>query len=246
MQKIKIANRIHLIMAQAKLIKSHFDSMADIGTDHGYLPYLMHFDGLVDLSILCDINEGPLKNARKTFLKHSQFKVDFRLGSGIEPLTKGEVELVVIAGMGGGLVQDIMNHDIEKSKSYPFYLIQPMTEQKQLRQFLMDNNFEILWDSFFTDANKYYELIVVSTVAGSNSSSDHNLVAVPCEDLEFGYRFRKDQVDHYFDFLNNKRNKYLHILNQVSKDKTSNKDKILECEEKLNSISKIEQSIKSL
>lgn len=245
MQKNKIAKRIYLMMKQAKLLKPHYTSVADIGTDHGYLPYLMHVDGMMTSSILCDINKGPLENAKKTFEKHLKYSVDFRLGSGIEPLSPHESELVVIAGMGGGLIQEILMKDLDKAKTYPYYLIQPMTEQQQLRQFLLDNGFSIMWDSYFTDSNKHYELIIVSTIDTSHLAQEIDFIDIPCEDLEFGFRIRKNQIEDYYHFLNNKRNKYQHILNQISSESIHN-SKILECETKLKSISTIELAFKSL
>ncbi|GAB6109522.1 tRNA (adenine(22)-N(1))-methyltransferase [Fusibacter bizertensis] len=245
MQKNKIANRIHLMMKQAKILKPHYTSMADIGTDHGYLPYLMHADGMINSSILCDINKGPLENAKKTFEKNLKYSVDFRLGSGIEPLSPHETELVVIAGMGGGLIQEILLKDLDKSKSFPYYLIQPMTEQQQLRQFLLNHNFNILWDSYFTDSNKHYELLIVSTHEENPLIPKDDFISIPCSDLEFGFKIRKSQIEAYYNFLENKKNKYLHILNQISNDSMYD-TKILECETKLKNISSIELAFKSL
>lgn len=244
MQKNKISNRIHLIAKQAKILKPYFLSIADIGTDHGYLPYVMHSDDSIGSSILCDINNGPLENAKKSFEGHDQYPVEFRLGSGIEPLEPKESELVVIAGMGGGLIQDILMNDLEKSKSYPYFLIQPMTEQDQLRSFLIDNGFNILWDHFFIDAKKHYELIVVSTNFDTDEEYKYDLISIPCNDLEFGKRIRKSQVDAYLEFLENKKSKYEYILNQVTKNNYN--EKVTMCNTKLSTILTIEQTLKTL
>ena len=152
MQSFKASKRMKDIVEQAKKLNTRFHKMADIGTDHGYLPRLMFDENLTENSILCDINPGPLKNAEKTFIgtKYTNH-VEFRLGSGVEPLSAGEVDLVVIAGMGGGLILDILSKEIVKSKSFPYLILQPQTEQNLLRQWLIDENFTILWEHYLVD-----------------------------------------------------------------------------------------------
>ena len=79
--------------------------IADIGTDHGYIPVYLLNKGHVDFAILADVNKGPLENARSE-VRHNNLtdKVDLRLGSGIEVLNENEVDEVIIAGMGLSLI----------------------------------------------------------------------------------------------------------------------------------------------
>ena len=116
MQKNKISKRLLALKEYASKINHPLSCIADIGTDHGYLPYACYQSGLISKSILCDINQGPLDNAIQTF-KASPYEntVSFRLGSGLEPLEVGEVDLVFIAGMGGGLIRDLLANAPHKS-----------------------------------------------------------------------------------------------------------------------------------
>ena len=239
MQKFKISFRLKTLIDQAKLIPIDIRKIADIGTDHGYLPYKMFENNLIQQSILCDINDGPLENAKQTF-KNSTYNehATFRLGSGIKPLNNGEVDVVFIAGMGGGLIQNILTENLDKTKSFAYYVLQPMTEQSQLRTWLLENNFEILWDHFFTDANKHYEMCVVSTKLTSTTQIDS--YEIPGGDLEFGKRILITQIPNYLNFLHFKSKKYQIISNQIHKEgNNDNSDKINMCHDKLKMIQMI-------
>ena len=94
---MKLTNRLLKI---ASLVNEN-KRLADIGTDHGYIPVYLLNEGKINFAILADINKGPLENARSEVKRNKlEDKVDLRLGSGIEVLKKGEVDEVIIAGMG--------------------------------------------------------------------------------------------------------------------------------------------------
>lgn len=268
MQKIKVSKRIEVLMNQAALLNSHFNTIADIGTDHGYLPLIMFEHRLTEKGILCDINQGPLNHAQNTFkdtlYDHS---VDFRLGSGIEPLNNNEAELVFIAGMGGNLIKEILEKNLEKSLSNKYYILQPMTEQDRLRDWLINNGFNILWDHFTEDAHKHYEIIVVApkiknsgeTIAldkiqlhkynldlDSDSDLNSNLNSgFDLKDLEFGTTILKNQLNDYLHFLSFKEKKYKTIFNQIQKEAkgTETQSKIALCNNKLMMIQKIRENL---
>lgn len=245
MQKFKISGRLNALMEQAAKLNKKLTSIADVGTDHGYLPYTMFDKQMIEKSILCDINKGPLENAIQTFEGTDYAKLaTFRLGSGIEPLKDGEVDLIYIAGMGGGLIQEILSKNLEKSKSFAFFVLQPMTEQEPLRSWLLENGFNILWDHFIKDAHKDYEMIVVTT--GSNEEvgiSDYDLIPIVGEDLEFGKAILRSQVKDYFVFLDFKEKKYQNILSKIKNSEPS--EKVTFCTEKLETLSKIRLSFRA-
>ncbi len=183
--KYKPSNRIKAIVAQAKQLKDHYESMADIGTDHGYLPRLMLEKSLVDRCILCDINEDPLKNASTTFDATAYLdQVSFRLGSGIEPLMHSEVELVVVAGMGGGLILEILSQDFSKTKDVPYLILQPQTEQNLLREWLITqqfndiiiNNDTLLFIVF--NENIYLDHFIIKRIIGINKHRYFSLFCI--------------------------------------------------------------------
>ncbi|MEG1870897.1 MAG: class I SAM-dependent methyltransferase, partial [Peptostreptococcaceae bacterium] len=119
--------------------------VADIGTDHGYIPVYLLNKGTIPFAILADVNKGPLENARKE-VRHNALldKVDLRLGSGIEVLQKYEVDEIIIAGMGGILISELLESKLEVAYSVDRLILQPMQAQDELRKYLLNNGFEIL------------------------------------------------------------------------------------------------------
>lgn len=143
--------------------------VADIGTDHGYIPVYLLNKGTVPFAILADVNKGPLENARKE-VRHNKLsdKTDLRLGSGIEVLNKGEVDEVIIAGMGGILISELLEAKKEVSHSVEKLILQPMQAQEELRKYLLNNGYEILDEVLVKEDFRVYE-IIVARYTGKNT-----------------------------------------------------------------------------
>ncbi|MDY4129195.1 class I SAM-dependent methyltransferase [Peptostreptococcus porci] len=134
--------------------------IADIGTDHGYIPISLLLDKKISFAILSDINRGPLNNAKKEVTKNNvQNYVDLRLGSGMETLRDGEVDQVIIAGMGGILISEIIEKKIELSKNLDKLILQPMQAPEELRRYLSKNGFKIIDEHFVREDHRIYEII---------------------------------------------------------------------------------------
>ena len=143
--------------------------VADIGTDHGYIPVYLLNQGKVPYAILADVNKGPLENARGE-VRHNKLldKVDLRLGSGIEVLEKGEVDEVIIAGMGGILISELLEAKLEVAHSVDKLILQPMQAQNELRKYLLNNGFEILNEVLVKEDFRIYE-IIIAKYSGKNT-----------------------------------------------------------------------------
>lgn len=116
----------------------------------------------IDYAILSDINKGPLANAQKEVNRlNLSEKVDLRLGSGIEILKIGEVEEVIIAGMGGILISELIESKIDICKNLKKMILQPMQAQEELRKYLYENNFEILDEHIVAEDFRIYEIMEV-------------------------------------------------------------------------------------
>ena len=119
------------------------ENICDIGTDHAYIPIRLASLEKIKKCIATDKNKGPLEIAYNNVKKHNfENLIELRLGEGLEPIEENECELIIIAGMGGKLIGDIIEKDIEKSKTFKF-LLQPMNAQKELRERLIKNGFKI-------------------------------------------------------------------------------------------------------
>lgn len=137
-------------------------SVADIGTDHGFLPCHLVSEGICNRAIAADINEGPLSSARENIKKAGlEDKIITVLSDGLDKVPTEGVSDVIIAGMGGGLIAQILQ------KAGDFYsanfILQPMTKIEYLRAWLWDNSFEILSETACKDGFYYTVMQVKHT-----------------------------------------------------------------------------------
>lgn len=133
--------------------------IADIGTDHGYVPIELLNENKINKAIAVDINELPLQKA----MINSEFenvadKMDFRIGSGLTVLKRGEVNGVIIAGMGGILIKEIMQKSIDIVKSLDFLILQPAQNPEILREYIYSGNYSIIKEDLEReDDGRFYE-----------------------------------------------------------------------------------------
>ncbi|MFW2491409.1 tRNA (adenine(22)-N(1))-methyltransferase [Clostridium chromiireducens] len=139
----------------------------DVGTDHGYIPIYLVRNGIAEKVIASDINKDPLKKAQiNAALDGVSDKIDLRLGGGLAPLKNREAEAVIIAGMGGNLIRDILEADFNKVKNLKYLILQPAQNPEVLREYLYSSDYEILDEDLCLDEGKYYELFKVRHKSG--------------------------------------------------------------------------------
>lgn len=134
----------------------------DVGTDHGYIPIELIKRNIADKVIASDINKDPLKKAKINIsLEGLSNKIDLRLGGGLEPLKDKEAQGILIAGMGGNLIRDILENDMSKVKNIDYLILQPAQNPEVLREYLYTGNYEVIDEDICLDEGKYYELFKV-------------------------------------------------------------------------------------
>ena len=159
--KIKLSKRLQAIADMVIRDKA----CADIGTDHGYVPAYLYEQKICPKVILCDVAEGPLDIAKKNVSDFSLDIDDFRLGDGISVLKDSEVSSVIIAGMGGELIQAILEDDINKSHSFERIILQPRTKCDELRLWLSENGFSICDYALAEENGRICEIFAVESKA---------------------------------------------------------------------------------
>ena len=202
---MKLTNRLLRI---ASLVSKN-KRLADIGTDHGYIPVYLLNENKIDFAILADINKGPLENARKEVRRNKlEDKVDLRLGSGIEVLKKDEVDEIIIAGMGGILISDLLEANKEVAHSVDKLILQPMQAQEELREYLLNNGYEILDECLEKEDFRIYE-IIVAKYTGKNTVVEDNIY------YEVGKKLIENNDELLGEFIDNKIKKYNNIINKL-------------------------------
>ena len=134
--------------------------VADIGTDHGYVPISLVERGKVSKAIAMDVRKGPLSKAME-HIKESglEEKIQTRLSDGMEQLKEGEVDSVIIAGMGGELIVKILRNASHILPSIKELILQPQSEIYKVREELHRLGFCIEKESMLLDEGKYYTVI---------------------------------------------------------------------------------------
>jgi len=112
-------------------------------------------------AIACDVNAKPLEKAKKTIKDYGfDRSIETRLGSGLSVLKPGEVEAIVIAGMGGLLIRDLLEAQPEVADAAKKLVLQPMNNQSAVRRYLEIHGFKIICEELAQEGDRIYEIIV--------------------------------------------------------------------------------------
>lgn len=137
-------------------------SVADIGTDHGYIPIYLVKQGIINKAIAMDVNEGPLERARMHIIGYGlKNQIEVRLSNGFAKLQCGEVDTAIIAGMGGGLTIRILMEGKEVVDSLSYLILQPQSEIDEVRKYLWEQNLKILREDMVQEDGKFYPIMLV-------------------------------------------------------------------------------------
>lgn len=147
--------------------------LADVGTDHAYLPLWLLKSGKISYAIASDINENPLKSGESNAKIYGEKNIEFRLGSGLEPFTaEDKITDVVIAGMGGEIIgETITQSPLTKDKDLNL-ILQPMTRSEELIKYLYKNGFEIKTQNCVICKGKCYTVMSACFTGGSPETDD--------------------------------------------------------------------------
>ncbi|MDD4200136.1 MAG: class I SAM-dependent methyltransferase [Eubacteriales bacterium] len=171
----KLTDRLQLMADQIE----KGETMADIGTDHGFLPLYLRDNGISPKVIMCDISEPSLAKAKAAAGEY-QFgnELDFRVGDGLDTVDCGEVNVIVIAGMGGLLIRDILSRNMKKTCSFDKFILQPRNNSGLLRYWLANNCFDITSNLLVREGKFICEIIVAIPTKSSEKANNP-----PVEDL---------------------------------------------------------------
>lgn len=173
---LRLSDRLQMIADQIE----PGETMADIGCDHGFLPIYLRLAGKSPKAIVADVSALSLAKAASNASLHGfcaeaaagvgmrmaadargkdDAGMDFRAGNGLFVLAPGEVDAVVIAGMGGKLIRDIMAADLEHTCSFKRFVLQPRIGQGHLRKWLLRHGFAIINEGLVTEGAHIAEII---------------------------------------------------------------------------------------
>ncbi len=194
---IKISDRL-MVMA---ILVGNLKTVADIGTDHGFLPiYLNQLEERKKI-ILTDISEKSLNKSKENVyfhLKNRDAVFDFRVGDGLDVLEENEVEAVCIGGMGGFLIATILAENFEIAHSLKRIILQPRNGQGKLRWWLENSGFKITANKVVMEGKVPCEIILAEQDVNCKIDKPANLENYNrlTEKEKLKYYFRKEMMYH--------------------------------------------------
>lgn len=182
--------------------------VADIGTDHAYLPIELVRTGKINFAVASDIAKGPLKNAQEDIQKAGfQDKIETRLGAGLETITlKDNIDTVVIAGMGGKLMTQILEDAWKNEFKFQNLVLEPNIGEPGVRNWLMAHQYKILAEDLIAEAGHTYELIKAQYVSKTIKLSEKEIFFGPkilAEKNPVFYQKWQGQLEYHQKLLNN-------------------------------------------
>lgn len=142
-------------------------TVADIGTDHAYLPIALVRSGRVPAAVAIDSATGPLAAARRSVVAAGLADaVALRRGWGLEPLAPGEAGTIVVAGMGGYLIRDILAARLDVAAAAERLVLQPMRDGAVLRRWLWANGWALCAERLAQEDDRFYAVLAAERRAG--------------------------------------------------------------------------------
>lgn len=200
--------------------------IADIGTDHGYVPIYLYKKGRITKAYACDVRKGPLEKCRQNIaLYGAENVIETRLGSGLIPLQPGEAETAIMAGMGGMLIVHILQDSPEVASSLKELVLSPQRDFAEVRRYVHQIGFSIEEEHMLKEDNKPYVLMRCEKGEEKYEKEIHYL---------YGKKLLEKKDPVLKELLLHEEGKYSRLFNNLKNNPTENAQKRLpEVEEKL-------------
>lgn len=186
MSKISLPNekrKMNKILKLSKRLRAAADLVrqdayiADVGTDHAYLPIALCLEGRVKGAVASDINEGPILRAREHINAYGlDTQIKTVLADGLDKISSYEPTDILILGMGGELIASIISRASFTKNEAVRLILQPMTHPEILRRFLLDNGYCIVEETLVLEEKKVYQIICAEYTGKTEEYSDVELL----------------------------------------------------------------------
>ncbi len=172
------------------------DTIADIGSDHAYLPIYLLKKGKVKRAVITDINAGPLSNSKKTAFSYNVAdRCEFLRGDGLTPLKNREIDSVMICGMGGELMMRMIKENADILKNTKSFVLQPQSGLAHLIKFLMQSGFCITDEAMVRQKHLFYRCFKLCN-EGKSIYNSYDL-----SDLEFSTYLTQKKDNTMYEYL---------------------------------------------
>ena len=191
--------------------------VADIGTDHAHIPIYLIENNIIDKAYACDINKGPLEKAKENIANFGVSKnIVLRLSNGLDKMSNKEVDTIIIAGMGGELIIDILNRGKVFFDKKNTFILSPHTKTDEVRDYLIRNGFKIIKEDMCIDEGKFYTVMEVRYT--------ENTVMYSEAELLYGKYLIENKHPVLLRFLKKEEEKYINILSNTGLNEDRKKE----------------------
>ncbi|MGJ5711842.1 tRNA (adenine(22)-N(1))-methyltransferase [Staphylococcus auricularis] len=207
------------------------DTLADIGSDHAYLPLYALEQNLIQRAIAGEVIEGPYKSSQRNVANyHATHEIDVRLGDGLTVVQpEDQVSTITICGMGGPLIAKILTEGQAKLASQPRLVLQSNIQTKTLRQCLQQLNYRIVSEDILEEKGHIYEIVVADYATTPMTLSETEAM--------FGPYLMKDKTDLFYKKWEHEQQALLKIKQNL--DPTRHKERLQQINHQLTLIDEV-------
>ena len=210
---MKLSKRLQTI---ADFVKKN-SVVADIGTDHAHIPIYLIKNNIIDKAYACDINKGPLEKAKENIENFGVSEnIVLRLSNGLDKMSNKEVDTIIIAGMGGELIIDILNRGKAFFDKKNTFILSPHTKTDEVRDYLIRKGFKILKEDMCIDEGKFYTVM-------EGRYTENKLMYSEAE-LLYGKFLIENKHPILLEFLKKEEEKYISILSNIGLNEDRKKE----------------------
>ena len=193
------------------------ETVADIGCDHAYVSIELVMQGKAKRALACDINEGPLSSAKSNIINAGlKDKIETRLSDGLNEVLPHEADTVVIAGMGGLLMEKILQ---DRLHDFDTFILSPQSDIEQFRHFLIDNRMIIKDEAMILEDEKYYTVMTVTSPESFHKENDtYENFYKNEEDFIYGGILLRKKDETLHNFLLKEKKRYENILQKTQNE----------------------------
>ena len=156
--KVQLSERLTAI---AEMV-TEGNRLVDVGCDHGYLPVYLMLQHKIPGAIATDVGKGPLARAQEHIAQyHMEAYIETRLCNGLSEIRPGEGDTLVIAGMGGPLMERILSAGRHALPGFQELILQPQSDIPHFRRFVMQNGYQIVQEEMILEDGKFYPIMKV-------------------------------------------------------------------------------------
>lgn len=205
---MKLSNRLETI---ANMVPEHTNTgcVADIGTDHGFVPVWLIREKRAARALAMDVRKGPLQRAQEHISQYGlDQQIETRLSDGLEKLMPGEADTVVIAGMGGELMLRILREGDHVRDTVKSWVLSPQSELSAFRHGLEELGLKIMQEIMLEEEGKYYTVMLAEP---GQMHYEHEY------EYRYGAKLIQERSSVLLEFLNREKKQYANIIFQLEK-----------------------------